>query len=388
LTAGEARLLSALRAGSPDSPGLPERYPALEPGLRMLAETESYAPGSAAYDGNVGACAPMPERWSVTALQRFGRCPLQHFFRDVLHVEEMEEEASRFEIPARELGIEVHRVLERVWGALADEGAADAATPHAALARIDSLLDEAWPAVSRSLGDRLNERLPVLWSRVSAGWLDALRKFLREDVARVIGSGLRPAGLELRLAREIDLDRGRTLPLVGRLDRRLESGDGTVVGDYKSGGNLRRRCDATGMLKGLELQVPLYRLLADDSADVELLGVGPEFDFETEDAEEAGRRGVFRGFANDRVREGFLETLRVLAELRRRGRFPLRAEEHRCAWCAYRAACRRLHPPTLEREENAQDLRPFRLLDRKNKTRRPLLDDLESGPTAPTRDRS
>jgi hypothetical protein len=124
------------------------------------------------------------------------------------------------------------------------------------------------------------------------------------------------------------------------------------------------------MLKGSTLQVPLYWLLNDERASVELLGVGPDYPLSMPETQ---RRSEFSGFENANQRDGFLETVRVLLSLVSAGSFPLNAGQH-CTWCAYRQACRHNHPPTLERESHAVDGTEFRKLGRKNKTKTPLLE--------------
>ena len=59
-------------------------------------------------------------------------------------------------------------------------------------------------------------------------------------------------------------------------------------------------------------------------------------------------------------------TLRVLFALLRGGSFPLSKGGH-CNWCPYDRACRRTHPPTVEREESAPDSTAFRLLSKKTR---------------------
>jgi hypothetical protein len=132
------------------------------------------------------------------------------------------------------------------------------------------------------------------------------------------------------------------------------------------------------MLKGGTLQAPLYWLIAGGDAGVELLGVGPAYDYETEPADKAGRRVSFDGFGDPECREGFLETVRVLVELVRRGRYPLHAIDRLCPGCPYDLACRRNHPPTVEREQNAGEARDYYRLSRKNKSKRPTLGRIEA----------
>jgi hypothetical protein len=123
------------------------------------------------------------------------------------------------------------------------------------------------------------------------------------------------------------------------------------------------------MLRGGALQVPLYRMMAGGGAGVELLGVGPGYDYETDAADKAGRRVGFEGFGDAARHEGFLETVRVLVDLARRGRFPIHPIDWSCPGCPYDQACRRTHPPTVEREQNSGDTRDYYRLGQKTKTK-------------------
>ena len=114
------------------------------------------------------------------------------------------------------------------------------------------------------------------------------------------------------------------------------------------------------------MQAPLYSRLA-GGARVEFLGVGPSFD-PGPGLEEKPRRTVFEGFPSAETSAAFDETVRVLLDLVAAGRFPLRAGDH-CGFCPYDPACRRTHPPTLRREEEAPDTGDYRALASKNKTK-------------------
>ena len=113
------------------------------------------------------------------------------------------------------------------------------------------------------------------------------------------------------------------------------------------------------MLKGQTLQVPLYHLLA-GGAQVELLRIRPGVN-----EQDSPGRTSFGGFADGPPSEGFNETVRILLDLHRRGCFPLHKGNH-CEWCAFTRACRRNHPPTAERESQAEDTELYRMLSKKS----------------------
>ncbi len=238
--------------------------------------------------------------------------------------------------------------------------------------RGEALLAELWPERIAAAFRRPAARLPVLWDHLLASWRDAVACFLREDLPRL--RALRPQGLRLEARRERRPPGAERLTVRGRLDRIVELPAGPpLVGDYKTSGKLDEMLAPRAMLRGQRLQVPLYRWLLDDAAEVELLGVGPDFALGGPRAEHR-RPPAFAGFDTPAQQEGFAESLEILWSLLRRGQFPLRPGDH-CSWCAFRLACRRGHPPTLEREAAAADTADYRRMQRKT-TRLPRLQDL------------
>jgi RecB family exonuclease len=343
----------------------------------MLEATESYEVRDARYDGRVGAALPVPRRFSVSALEALGKCPLQYFFRHGLRVGEVDEETDPFGIAVRDVGISIHGLLERVYSTLVEERRFESGRRNGAVERALELIDALWDEEMRRSHGGLDRRFPVLWDCLRASWMNALRRFVRDDLGRQEAEGWAPVSFERRVEREIDFGRSVRAAVVGRFDRTLAGGDRTRVGDYKTSGDLKNRCDGTKMLKAVTLQVPLYRLLAGGEATVELLGVGPYY-------EDGVATKTFEGFDVDEQASGFLETVRILLRLRERGRFPVDPDDHRCGYCPYGEACRHTHPPTVEREENAADTHPFRRLREKSKTKLPLLGpEEEDGPDGP-----
>jgi ATP-dependent helicase/nuclease subunit B len=362
LAPDEERLMTVLRSRGPMA-ALDRWYGDLEPGLRMLRATEGFRRGSGAYDGRVGELRCPPSVLSVTALRTLGRCPLQFFFARILRVRELDEEVGAFDLAAEELGQSAHDLLEAVYTALREEQRFDGDESALSGRRGVELLEALWPRAVSDLERRLGTRAPVLWQQLRRNWLESLTAFLAEDLERIATEGWGAPLTERSLEADVDLGDGLRVRVRGRLDRSFETTGGTVVGDYKTG-SLKNLDDIKEMLRGNELQVPLYWLLARPAPRVEILGVGPRHDPRHE--EPAGRRLLFEGFESDRQRQGFLETMRTLAALIDRGCFPLRPNDD-CRWCVYGLACRKNHPPTLEREDQAEDSADFRLLKRKTK---------------------
>jgi len=375
LSAAEERLLLALRGHGPESvsPGLIERDPKLAPGLRMLAATESFEPGTAEFDGRISGAAPRPDPLSASAFGMLGNCPLQFFFERVLHLRPLEDEHSAFDLIPREIGQAVHSILERIYSRLSDEGLFSskkgAAAPERALQWLDAVWDEETAAMRRRIGNRFG----TLWSAHDGAWREAIRQFLRDDIPGL--AEFAPESVELETSRgaTIDLGEGLLIDAIGRFDRLLRTGNDILVTDYKTSGKLADKTNVTMMLKGLSLQVPLYALLAGDGAAVELLGVGPGYEPEEQGRPASSRFDGLQG----RELEGLLETLRVLVGLAERGLYPMNPS-HACTWCSYTSACRRNHAPTQERELAARDTIDFRDLAAKNRTKFPLLADVRA----------
>ena len=371
LSAREERLLTALRSvGQPKE--LDGWYPDLESGLEMLRATESFAFGEERFDGRIGKTKLEQRPLAVSALEKLARCPLQFFFARVLRVQEFDEEAEPFALTPREIGLVTHELLERLYGKLRVEGCFEQPLADR-VRRAGEILDEVWGEAWRPLEQRLSRRAPALWSTEEAKWKGALSRFLTDDLERIDANGWGAPAAEQRIDHELAFGENRSLHLVGRMDRSFGNGGGRVIGDYKTG-RVAKLDDETAMLKGKRLQVPLYWMLTDTQAHVEILGVGPRHDpLEVEAAE---RILTFRGMETPQF-EGFLETMRVLTELIVEGVFPFN-DGTACDYCPYELACRHKHPPTAEREEHAKDGRDYADLSKKNKSKKPTLADVRS----------
>jgi len=371
LSRGDAVLLRVLE-GSTDREleALASTEKALRPGLRMVRATRAFEITESCFDARIEA-APTVERISVTSLERLGRCPLRYFFRDVLAVEEPDEAATADELSPAELGGQVHALLQRLYEQLDADGLFRRGEEEALLSRADAWLSRERAKLFGELGERVTRRLPVLWELTLAAWFESLTEFVQRDLRRITEEGWRADGFEILTSGQIESGAGASVVVHGRLDRRWLGDDRTLIGDYKTSGRLTDRVEQRSMLKGHELQVPLYQMLAGEDSTVELLGVGPHYALEDEE----DRRVSFAGFPKDELRQGFLETLRSLLDLARRGRYPLRADRH-CSWCAYRLACRRNHPPTLYREGLDPDGQRYARSQDKS-TRKPLMKDVE-----------
>jgi len=360
----EDLLLAALREDNigAAADALESRSPELAPRLAMLRATESFKVVDPRWDGRVDPRHVAAKSFGVRRLETLGRCPLRYFFQHVLAVSEPDPETGPFEPESRELGNRVHSVLERVYRTLKSEKRFEATESDSLRRRDLELLASEWEKATRDLEQTLGRRVPVLWRVTSESWLQSLERFVADDLERLAARGLRPEAFEETRREKILLSKKTSIEVRARFDRRFSAGDETLVSDYKTGKvDVASLCSVTEMLRGHRLQVPLYWILAGNGAWVEVLGVGPEHqgaEAETKPAK------PFGGFEDEARERGFLETLEVLVDLARKGRFPIRTAD--CPWCPYASACRHNHPPTEEREGKAKDAEKFHALEKKS----------------------
>jgi hypothetical protein len=364
LAPDEEMLLAALHGHAADATDtLARRYAVLAPGLRMLRATQSFEAVDSGFDGRIGPVRP-GKHLSVSNIETLGSCPLQFMFREVLGVRPLEKRASPFALIPKELGNSVHELLQRIYTVLRDESLFGQASTEELIARGLALLDELRDRVFGELGRRFARRLPLLWKLHAESWFGTLRRFVKDDLRRIGDARARPRSFETLLTVSLDFDEDVTESIRGKFDRLFEDEDGLRVGDYKTSTALKERVDQTQMLKGRTLQVPLYRMMAGPGATVELLGVHPDLDI----AEEEHRK-EFEQFKNDDVGRSFMDTMRVLLRMRKDGVFPFHSDDMRCTWCDYETACRRHHPPTLDRESHLSDAADYRRVLTKSSTK-------------------
>lgn len=354
----DARLLDALRTPEDRRDRFVERHGAGEWGaaVAMLDASQAFRPGDGRFDGRIGATDLLEERWSVSDWERLGRCPLQFLLRCVAGIRELDDEPDPLELSPRRLGDAVHRFIERLYGNLIERGRFGAAPAGAQLSLFDAgeapidqdavraealaWVDEHRASILGELGEALQRRVPTLWSVLSARWLDAVRALIETDFDEFRRSGYHPTEVEQTI--EFELGRAR---LRGRLDRELGGSGGARIDDFKTSRKVQPRVSPSGALKLVELQAPLYWLARDRAAPVTLIGVHPD------PAAPDRTRATFDGFKKPEQADRFDAALEVLDRMVADGRFPLRPDKH-CDYCDVRGACRRRHPPTLERDEH------------------------------------
>jgi len=370
--------------------GLLEDHGNLAPGLDLLAAIESFEPGDFRFDAIVGAkAAPPPGIWSPSRLEDLGNCPQQYFFRHVLRVDELDAILEEHEIDIAELGTLAHRVLQDVYVSLTAEGHLGGATSDGAGAarRGIELLERKWTDHFSEVAAVIHRRFPLMWKGLSALWKNALRTFILHDISALDLSGSKVLALEEIVETAIPIGGGAPpLPVRGRIDRVvLDAAGRQVVGDYKTMGNLSSRVEMARILKGRALQMPLYVLMKESAraaeggprtVSAEVLGVGPAFSEAASPSEPNPEgypaREVLDPDRMEKIREGLLETVRVLVETAAEGCFPFNSDSDRCGWCPYLRACRRGHEPTLARLSGSSAAARYLSLKSKS-SRRPLL---------------
>ncbi len=393
LPATEARINAALQLADPRRlrqalPALPAGVAAdhslIEAGLTMLGIVEDFSARDLRFDACVGDAAPPPATWSPSRLERLGVCPQQYFFRHALHIDELLEPSAGPEVPLVDLGRHVHHVLQIVYRSLLDEGALRAAGADP-VRRAEAILEQVWERESTGIAALAGARYPLLWEAMTRQWVDALRAFLRADLADLIATGGEVVALEQEVNARLTLGPpGTTIDMHGRFDRirRTASGE-LVISDYKTSGNPHDHVGLAEVLKGRRLQMPLYLLMAEarlagendpePAVRAEILGVGPAFTLDASTWDEEAGRAVLDPEKFALHRDAFGETLAVLVDLAAAGFFPLNDQHARiCAYCPFVRACRRGQAPAAARLEAARAGRDYFLLQKKS-TKAPFL---------------
>jgi ATP-dependent helicase/nuclease subunit B len=343
----EAELLAALHArnASDARRRLASARPDLDGRLALVEAVESFTPLSLEYDGMVGALGAVSGSIAVKAFETLGACALRYFFEKVLRVDEVRSDQGLFEFDPRETGIQVHDTLQRVYAALAANGWIAPERHAEALRHLPELVGSAWRAAAGSAGARLARRAPVLAGAHVAMWTASICRFVEEDLARLAALGVERVELEAEREVLLPIGEGIELAVHGRFDRVAHGSGATVVSDYKTGSAFAEGAKPLEMLRGTQLQVPLYSWM-EERAVVELLQVRAVPSAKEKPDSERIKR--FEKFPPE-AEASFRETLRVVLELAQSGSYPPRVSRERCPRCPYESACRHDHPPTLSR---------------------------------------
>ncbi|NNF07244.1 MAG: hypothetical protein HKN21_10830, partial [Candidatus Eisenbacteria bacterium] len=352
--------------------------------------------GDRRYDGDPGRPIAEEPLYSASSLQRLAKCPLQYFFRDVLHVRPLDDPAEDLRLDARELGTAVHLILERVFQDLIKpdsqmdlfSSAGPLALTSETSKRAEKSLERHWNSVMEPLGNRVRKRYPVFWDAAAKTWKKELREFVAKDLKRLHEMGMRPEAVEAKFDTKLHVPGNpafdvpaTTMRIRGSLDRlsRKESGE-LLVSDYKTGGNLDNWIMPKNYLNGNYLQLPIYWMVAEQMTDgapvaSELLGLGFSF-LPDQGFVRKGAHSLPKTFSKHRP--GLEEALAVFDSLYRKGRFPFHGPARPCNYCEFKVACRRHHIPSKNRVEEHPEHENY-FLSTQRQSKKPTLDALAGG---------
>lgn len=322
--------------------------------IKRMQVLERFA-GPLTHDGDVGDAARQQpgSRSSVSAIEQLARCAHQFLYRRILGITPLPPEPDALALAPGAVGSSVHDLLAELHDRLRETvRAGEDVEPGALAAELAPRLDARLRATSP-----LAHTLPGLHRILVRQWALAVARSFADDVRGLRAHGIEPLHEEHDLVGELDLGDGRTLAVRGRADRIDRLSDGTLrVVDYKTGGNPAAVLSTTDILKGRRLQMPAYAAMAEQTlhAQPRELGVRAV----RPDLEPDGEFWLRWRYAGDLLvgkhRDALRETLRVLADLREAGTLVPSMDAGRvCRFCDFRAACRRLHPPSRERVYNA-----------------------------------
>ncbi|MBN2464812.1 PD-(D/E)XK nuclease family protein, partial [candidate division WOR-3 bacterium] len=173
---------------------------------------------------------------SVTQLERYRRCPYEFYIDYILGIETPEE--PRYDIDARQWGLVIHLVMEKLYR---DGPVEPEKLEAAALKALDATLAEV--------------ELPVFWAEVTRRVFSGLLPEIVRCETGLREGGFLPGRAELRLRGRLTED----IALKGRADRVDTSGRLFRILDYKTGSP--RNIGGRAVLEGTHLQLPLYAWL-------------------------------------------------------------------------------------------------------------------------------
>ncbi len=178
-----------------------------------------------------------PERpISVTRLEAYRTCPYLFYLENILGLETPEE--PRYDIDARQWGLVVHRVMEKLY--------ASGSLP------VEQVHDAAMKALDATLAE---VELPVFWQEVTRRVFANLLPDLVRCETELREGGFKPQKTEVSLPGNLAKD----IAVRGRFDRVDSSATAFRVLDYKTGrtGNFTPKA----VIDGTHVQLPLYAWL-------------------------------------------------------------------------------------------------------------------------------
>jgi RecB family exonuclease len=271
-----------------------------------------------AYDGHVtGRAAPDPAGRVVspTSLETWATCPFKYLLGSVLRLRDRPRPEETEVISALDEGSLVHAILEEFVRTARPRRGPDEPWDDADRAHMHAITETfCADAERRGVTGR-----PIAWRLARRRIDQTIERFLETDPVVRAHFGVVPdiEGLELAFGIDgtepvtVTLGDGRQVRFRGRIDRVDRSPDGrrVVVYDYKTGSKRTYAGLAEGdpVAGGTKLQLPVYALAAEQHH-----GVGDAhayYWFTAVDPEHA-----LVGYAADRCRERFVETLTMIED--------------------------------------------------------------------------
>lgn len=221
-------------------------------------------------DDTARALYPDPVTASVSRLEAFARCPFAHFAGWALRL--AERELFRLEPPG--MGTFIHETLRKLVDDLGDERALAGLSDAEIDAKVARIVEELAPRLQNEIL-RSSARYEYI-ERVLTRILRRSAKVLKDHACR---SEFRSVGREVAFGHgrlegssipglKLEIDDGRRLVLVGRIDRVDVAEAGGVsylrVIDYKSS---QRSLDLRDVYDGIALQLLVYLAVAEDHSE-------------------------------------------------------------------------------------------------------------------------
>jgi ATP-dependent helicase/nuclease subunit B len=304
----------------------------------FAAERASWYPALTPWDGlvDVDACADaiaklrlVGREVSASEIEGLAACPYRHFLSRGLGLKEWEEPEQTYAIDPRDRGTIMHRVLERLFSALQQDGQCPltSTSVKSAQSRATTLLDEEI-ATHTAVGAIAH---PALLAAVRDQMKADLDELLEREVTR--DDGFLPDQFEWEFTQvPFEFAAGRSLTFKGKMDRldvALSPPRVSVI-DYK-GGKYDWK-DGEAFRGGRSVQLAIY-VLAAEAAYPHHQVTESRYYYST-------ANGRFRAKAvegTDATRETLKSVLTVLDDTVAQGAFAPVADD--CGYCDFTAIC-------------------------------------------------
>lgn len=213
---------------------------------------------------------PLPDKWSVSRLNEFGKCPFRYWVSKVLNLEAHEEPSN--EVDRRVLGETYHKALELFYAQVI-ESKLGSLNDNRSIAK--ELYDQSCKQALDQLEEKSNVRDYEFWDYQRQEYEFRLARFFEKELERETKDkiGFVPYKVEspfgtdkTEVYEHLDLsDEENQILLRGIVDRIDVAGDPNVsckvrIVDYKSGST---NISANEAKAGRNIQMPLYMMAAE-----------------------------------------------------------------------------------------------------------------------------